>query len=73
MEKEYFARFSYERSAPCVYRNIDELSSVFMYQCKSQAGAVKLADELNSGASVCRGDKKLGTACGKCIKCELVI
>ena len=44
-----------------------------IWECKSQAGAEKLAEEINTGAVICRGSSFFDSNCGNCVKCELTV
>jgi hypothetical protein len=65
------AAFSYDRGAWCVFKRLDDFTMSFLWRCHTQEAAKKLADDVNNGATICRGSKYLGGACGKCVKCEL--
>ena len=65
--------FSREMNAWCIYQSTDGPTMHFLWKCKNENAANRLANELNAGAPICGGCKKLGNACGKCIKCELTV
>jgi hypothetical protein len=65
------ATFSHERNQWCVYKKESSVTMRMLWRCHTKEGAEKLADEVNNGAAICRGSKELGSACGKCVKCEL--
>lgn len=66
------AAFSPDYNTWCVY-DINGTSAKLIWKCKTKEGANVLADEINKGTIICRGDKILGTACGKCLKCKLTV
>ena len=64
-------RFDEYRKAWICCKNVG--TSRTFYECKNKELAYKLCTALNEGTMTCRGSKELGTACGKCVKCECTI
>ncbi len=67
------AAFSRERNGWCVFKREDPMTMSYLWKCHTQKAAEKLAKAVNEGENICRGDKGFGTACGRCVKCELSI
>ncbi|WP_299076408.1 hypothetical protein [uncultured Paraglaciecola sp.] len=67
------AAYSHERSAWCVFKRLTDTAMQLLWPCHNEGDAKELAKKMNEGAVVCRGSKTLGTACKKCIKCELTL
>ena len=68
---ELLAAYCRNRIAWCVYVRVDDLTMEYRWRCHNEKAARKLARDINDGAEICRGSRDLGSACGKCVKCEL--
>ena len=70
------AQFSYNYSTWAVYnREYYEdfvVGLKFLWPCKTEVDAEKLAVAMNTGKPICRGAKELGNNCGHCAKCRYV-
>lgn len=68
----YLSMYSQEMNGWVLFQAVNEFGVKHLWKCKSEVAASKLADAMNNGATICRGCKKLGNACGTCIKCQSI-
>ena len=69
---KYVTQYSHDYTAYFVGKQEGCITQL-IWKCIDENKAIKFANALNSDKCItCRGSKKLGTACGKCIKCECV-
>ena len=67
------ACYSRVRNTWCVFIEKTQVTMKFLWKCRNEEDAERLASEVNKGARICRGDKKFNSNCGTCLKCKLII